>query len=202
MSEAFEAHAGLEARAGKAPDFEELRRAYELTAEPVKSIRERFGLTKYRLEKLRIQHGWTTRRQIAKPGPLSEYESYLPVGAEAVDLRLNRLVVIGIAMLERKVADEGMTETNARTLKELCRAQETRMRSTRNEKAAKAREKKNTDDGHDFRDDPNWLKAELARRLDQIFGPESVGSGVRRDDAGVATGGAGDMAASVQHGAA
>jgi hypothetical protein len=181
-------------------DRDALRRAYELTAEPVASLQQRFGLSPYRFQKLRIEGGWTPRPQIARPGPL---QGHKPIGAEALDFRLSRLVAIGTGMLERKVADEGMTEANARTLKELCRAQETRMRSTRNEKAAKAREKKNIDDGHDFRDDPNWLKAEFGRRLDLIFGPEeSVPSGVRSDDAGAAAKGARDMAARVQHGAA
>jgi hypothetical protein len=61
-----------------------------------------------------------------------------------------------------------MTETNARTLKELCRAQETMMRSKRTEKAAKAREKKNNDAGYDFRDDPAWLREQLERRILKI----------------------------------
>ena len=183
----------------RALGLEELRRAYELTAEPVKSICKRFGLTRYRLEKLRLTHCWTPRRQIAKNDPLAEHESYLPIGAEAVDLALNRLVAIGTAMLKKKIADEGMTEANARTLKELCRAQETRMRATRNEKAAKAREKKNNDDGYDFRDDPNWLKAEFARRLDLVFGPDSGGSSIRGDESGGQASVPGNLAEPVQH---
>ena len=178
-------------------DLEELRRVYELGADSIPAILERFGLKVSQLRKLREDGNWTTRPRVAVPGAL---QGHKPVGEEALELRLNRLVAIGTAMLERKIADEGMTEANARTLKELCHAQEIRMRSTRNEKAAKAREKKNNDDGADFRDDPNWLRAEFARRLDQIFGPDSVGGGVRGDGAAGATGGAHDVALSVSGG--
>ena len=136
---------------------------------------------------------------MAEPGAL---QGWKPVGSEALDFRLNRLVAIGTSMLERKVADEGMTEANARTLKELCRAQETRMRSTRNEKAAKAREKKSTDDGYDFRDDPAWLRAEINRRLDRLFDPGAM-AGVPGDAvAGGAAEAPGDLAAPLQHGSA
>lgn len=164
-------------------DWDEVRRVYELGANSIPAILERFGLTPYQLRKRREDENWATRPRVAEPGAL---QGYKPVGEEALDLRLHRLVAIGTAMLERKIADEGMTEENARTLKELCHAQEIRMRSTRNEKAAKAREKKNNDDGADFRDDPNWLRAEFNRRLDHVFGPERMDSGLRRDDAGAA----------------
>jgi hypothetical protein len=185
----------------EAERIEAVRRAYELTREPVPSICKRFGLTKFGLQTLRLKHGWTARPQIARPGPLQGQEGQWPLASEAVDYRLNRIVAIGLDMLERKIADEGMTEANARTLKELCHAQEIRMRSTRNEKAAKAREKKSDDAGHDFRDDPNWLKAEFSRRLDLIFGPDSSGSGVREAAEGGSAGDPG-LADSVQHSAA
>ena len=117
---------------------------------------------------------------------------------EALEYRLNRMVTHGTAMLERKIADEGMTEANARTLKELCRAQETRMRSKRTEKVAKAREKKNNDAGYDFRDDPAWLDAEINRRLDRIFDTGGVGSGDRQTDTGAAAGAGGGLAISAE----
>lgn len=146
-------------------DWREVRRVYELGADSVPAIIERFGLKPYQLRKVREAENWTTRRPAAKPGPL---QGHKPVGADALDFRLHRLVAIGTGMLEQKVAEQGMTEANARTLRELCRAQEIRMRSTRSEKAAKAREKKNNDAGHDFRDDPAWLRAELTRRLEHL----------------------------------
>jgi len=179
-------------------DWSEVRRVYELGADSVPTILARFGLTPWQFRKVREGENWTTRPPIAKPGPL---QGRKPIGEDANEFRLNRLVAIGIDMLERKVADEGMTEANARTLKELCRAQETRMRSTRNEKAAKAREKKNNDAGEDFRDDPNWLKAEFSRRLDLILGTAGDRSSVREAAEG---GSAGDprLAESVHHGAA
>jgi hypothetical protein len=200
-ADAAAAAVGVEPKSMETIDVEALRRDYELTREPVASILRRFGLTRWRLQKLRIENCWTSRPQIARPGPLQGQKGQKSLGAEAVDFRLNRLVAIGTDMLERKVADEGMTEANARTLKELCRAQETRMRSTRNEKAAKAREKKSNDDAADFRDDPNWLKAEFSRRLDLIFGPDSGGSGIREAAEKASAGGPG-LAESVHHGAA
>jgi hypothetical protein len=167
-----------------------VRRAYELGADSVAAIRKRFGLTPWQLRCARERGDWTTRPAAAKPGPL---QGYKPVGAEALELKLNRLVAIGAAMLERKIADEGMTETNARTLKELCRAQETSMRSKRTEKAAKAREKKNNDAGYDFRDDPAWLDAEFERRINRMFGG-GVASGVAGIDAGATKGAPGGLA--------
>jgi hypothetical protein len=171
----------------KALDLDALRRAYELTGEAVASIRRRFGLSAWQFRKLRERGQWTPRDPIAKPGPL---QGYKPIGEEALELRLNRLLAIGSAMLACKVAEEGMTETNARTLRELCRAQETMMRSKRTEKAAKAREKKNNDAGYDFRDDPAWLDAEINRRLDRLFDKGGVGQGHRRSQSGGKTGAA------------
>ena len=174
-----------------AVDWAEVRRAYELGAESVASVQRRFGLTPYQLRRVREDEDWTKREPVIKPGPLQGHKA---VGVDSLELKLNKLVAIGIAMLEQKVADEGMTETNARTLNELCRAQETRMRSTRNEKAAKAREKKNTDDGQDFRDDPAWLDAEFKRRLNRMLDAEGEAGGVGpADDRGTA-GAAGELA--------
>ncbi len=146
-------------------DWAEVRRAYELSEETVSSIRERFGLSRYQLAQRRTAESWTARPQIARRGLTRRRAS---IGSQALVYRLNRLVTIGLAMLEKQISDEGMTENNARTLTELCRAQEIRMRSNRNHKAAKAREKKNNDAGHDFRDDPEWLLAEINRRLDRL----------------------------------
>ena len=184
------------APAEKSIDLKELRRVYELGADSIPAILERFGLTAWEFRKLREGGDWTIRKPAAEPGPL---QGHKPIGEEALDLRLHRLVAIGTAMLERKIADEGMTEANARTLKELCHAQEIRMRSTRNEKAAKAREKKNNDDGADFRDDPNWLKAEFARRLDLVFGPDDGPSGIRGAESGGPASAPGNLAEPVQH---
>jgi len=174
-------------------DWEAVRRAYELGSESVSKIQKLFGLTPWQLRCARERGDWTTRPAVAKPGPL---QGYKPIGAEALELKLNRLVAIGAAMLERKIADEGMTETNARTLKELCRAQETSMRSKRTEKAAKAREKKNNDAGYDFRDDPAWLDAEFERRITRIFGAGA--SSLAGDDAAAKKGAPGGLAGKVR----
>jgi hypothetical protein len=153
-------------------DWAEVRRAYELSGETVGAIQERFGLTRYGLAKRRTDEGWTARPQVAGPALLPRRGS---VGSEAIQYRLNRLLTTGVSMLEKRVAEEGMTETNACTLRELCRAQEIMMRATRNEKAAKAREKKNNDAGQDHRDDPEWLIAEIDRRLGRLAAKDKGG---------------------------
>jgi hypothetical protein len=151
-----------------------VRRAYELTGETTASIQRRFGLTAWQLRKRREDEEWMTRPAVAEPGPL---QGYKPVGDDTIEYRLNRLVTIGLAMLEKRIGGEGMTEMDARTLTELARAQEIRMRAKRNEKAAKAREKKNHDAGYDFRDDPEWLLAEINRRLDRLSGRSAEARG-------------------------
>jgi len=128
-----------------------VRRAYELSGESVAAIRERFGLTVSELRSRRIAEGWTARPAVAEKSRLPYRKA---LGPELLELRLNKLMTTGVAMLEKRLAEEGLTEANARTLTELVRAQEMRMRSKRNEKAAKARETKKHDAGYDFRDDP------------------------------------------------
>ncbi len=156
-------------------DLDALRRAYELSGETVASIQERFGLTAWQLRKHRERGGWTTRQPAAAPGLLRGHK---PIGEEALELRLNRLVAIGAAMLERRLAKEGMTEANARMLTELCRAQESRMRTIKN-KNGRIREKKNNDAGRDLRDDPDWLIAELSRRLDRLSEADAADGAAR-----------------------
>jgi hypothetical protein len=152
------------ARRLAAVDWDEVRRAYELSNETVPSIRKRFGLSVHDLSSRRIAEGWATRPPIAEPGRLPRRKA---VGVDVLELKLNKLLVVGIAMLEKRLADEGMTDQNARTLTELCRAEEIRMRSTRT-RTAKARETKKHDAATDFRDDPAWLDAEIDRRLARL----------------------------------
>jgi hypothetical protein len=147
---------------------------------PVSAIREAFGLTAYRFRLMRTEGGWVARPAVAKPGPL---QGRRPAAEEAAASRLTGLVTIGLAMLEKRIAEEGMNEANARTLTELMRAQEISMRTRRNEKAAKAREKKSKDARDDFRDDPDWLIAEITRKLDRIA---EAGSGRGADGAAAA----------------
>jgi hypothetical protein len=145
-------------------DWEEMRRAYELSGETVSAIRARFGLTESQLRRRREAEGWTARPPIAKRGPLPRRKA---VGTDVIELRLNKLLTIGIAMLEKSLAEEGLTEANARALKELCRAEESRMRTSR-QKTGKTRETKKDDAGTDFRDDPIWLDAEIRRRIERL----------------------------------
>jgi hypothetical protein len=136
---------------------------------PVSAIREAFGLSEGELRGMRISGGWTARTGIAEPGPLAGERE---LGRQSHQYRLNRLMTAGVTMLEAKVGEEGITEAHARTLTELMRAQEISMRTRRNEKAAKARERKSKDardeSREDFRDDPDWLIAEIGRKLDRI----------------------------------
>ncbi len=113
-------------KAGAVP-WDEVRQAYELSEETVGSILDRFGLSRYALEKQRVAEGWTTRPQVARPGSLRLGGA--SIGSQAIGYRLNRLVTVGLAMLEKRVGEEGMTEANARTLTELTRAQEIMMRT-------------------------------------------------------------------------
>ncbi len=163
-----------------AVDWEEVRRAYELSGESVAAIQERFRLTKHQLTKRRIAEAWTTRPPIAKRSALPPRRQ---VGAEALELKLNKLLVTGIAMLAKRLAEEGLTDQNARALTELCRAEEIRMRSTRT-RTAKAREMKKHDAGYDFRDDPACLDAEINRRLDRLNTAGGAGGDPAQGDAG------------------
>jgi len=165
-------------------DWEAVRVAYELSGERITAIRERFGLTAHQLRARRTAEGWTAREQIATP-PKLPYRK--PLGADALELKLNRLVVVGIAMLEKRLADEGLTDQNARMLCELCRAQEIRMRSTRT-RTGKARETKKHDGARDFRDDPAWVDAELRRRLERLRTGGKTSSDRGHGDGGGAAG--------------
>jgi hypothetical protein len=174
---------------GGEPDWDEVRRLYELTGTPVSAIQERFGVTPWEFRKARVAGNWTTRPQVARPGAL---QGHKPIGEESIEFRLNRLIVVGIDVLEKQVADNGFDEERARTLRELCRAQEIRMRSKRTEKAAKAREKKNNDAGQDYRDDPEWLLAEINRKLGRLAARDEARGGAEGaggDDPGGTRGG-------------
>jgi hypothetical protein len=145
-------------------DLTEARRLYETSGIPIAALCRRLGWTECKLRTIRIREGWTPRPQVAVPNGLPRRK---PSGDEALEFRLNRLIVTGAGMLETRLAREGMTEANARMLTELWRAQEMRMRSEK-AKHARIREKKNNDGGRDFRDDPAWLLAEFTRRLGRM----------------------------------
>ena len=100
------------------------------------------------------------------------------VGIDLLELRLNKLVVTCMAMLDDKLKKEGLTLENARLVTEMCRAEELRMRTTR-QKTGKTRETKNNDAAHDFRDDPVWLDAELNRRLARLTETREAAGGHR-----------------------
>jgi hypothetical protein len=157
-------------------DPEEVRRAYELTAETTASIRQRYRLTKRQFEVMRIRGGWTARPPAAPrgPGPLAGCRS---IGLDALEYRLNRLLTVGMEMLEAKVAEAGFDEVRARTLTELCRAQEVMMRETRKQKATKAHETKNNDLGRDPAADIAFIRAELERRIEALGRRGGHGSG-------------------------
>ena len=162
-------------------DVAEARRLYELTGTPVSAIRSKFAWSENEFRKLRLVEEWTPRPSAVTPGPL---RGRRPVGADAVEFRLNRLIVFGIGTLEQRAAKDGVDEQTARTLAALCRAQEIMMRSVRQKNML--REKKNKNDGTDFRDDPLWLAAEFARRIHGVRAPGLGGAGraLRELDAG------------------
>ena len=156
-----------------AEDVAEARRLYEMTATPVPEIWGKFGWTEYRLRKLQRAEGWTMRAAVAMPGPLRGRK---PIGADRIEFRLHRLIVFGIGILERRAADAGLDAANAQVLVSLARAQEVMMRSARQNNQA-VTEKKNKNDGTDFRDDPVWLAAEFARRFAGVPAPQGEGAG-------------------------
>src|SRR5687767_15949230 len=65
-------------------DWVEVRRAYELTDEPVPSIQQRFGVTAYQMRRHREAEQWTLRDSPVVPGPMSGYK---PIGVERVAYR-------------------------------------------------------------------------------------------------------------------
>lgn len=165
-------------------DWAEVRRVYELGNEPVSAIRARFGLSAYRLASRRVAEGWTARPPVAKPLGLPKVA---PAGIDELEFRLHRTIVIGQQMLNKRLAEEGVNEANARTAAELCRAMEILMRIARR-KTGKTRETKNDDAGYDFRDDPAWLNAELDRRIERLYGPtRDVEDSPERDGRGEAS---------------
>ena len=161
-----------------AEDVAEARRLYEATATSVETIRRQFGWTKNALRRLAKYENWTMRPPAARGGPMAGRK---PIGPEMLVFKLNRLITYGIGILEEEAATRGVDEPGARKLTALCRAQEIMMRIERMKNAA-IREKKNKDDGYDFRDDPIWLAAEFARRTFGLAGADAGGAaGVVRD---------------------
>jgi hypothetical protein len=145
-----------------------VRRAYELSGETVDSIARRCGMSRATLWRRHVAQGWTTRSPVAvyRGGSGAKI-----AGAEGSEFRLNRLILVGAAMLAKRLkaerlTEEGLTQASARMLTELCRAEELRMRAMR-QKTGKTRETKK-DAATDFRDDPVWLDAELRRWLDSL----------------------------------
>lgn len=170
------------ARGPKSVDWADVRQAYELGSEPVIAIRKRYGLTRYALTSRRLAEGWTARPAVAKPLGLPRVA---PAGVDELALRLNKMLAVSLAMLEKRLSDEGVTDANARTLTELCRAEEIMMRSARR-KTGKTRETKNQDADYDFRDDPDWLNAELDRRIEHLLGGSAAQGPAGRDGPGEA----------------
>ncbi len=145
-------------------DWADVRQAYERNEESVAAIQRRFGLTARELRQRRESEGWTPRAPVAKRA-ISPATSNKTVDLEQ---RLTSLVAAGVDSLTKQFAKEELNIGTARVLTELCRAADIMKRSQRMQKSGRAREKKNNDAGHDFRDDPEWLLAEINRRLDRL----------------------------------
>jgi len=123
----------------------------------------------------------------SQPSPAGGEGLAPKTGDESVGDRLGRVIAVGLAVLEQRFEEGDVTLAHTRTLTELCRAEEIRMRSMRSEKAGKAREKKNKNGGPDYRNDPDWLLSEINRRLDRLSRRGAGGSG--NDPEGDAEGG-------------
>lgn len=165
-------------------DWAEVRRAYEFSGETVRAIRERFGLTKERLRWWRESERWTNRPPATrpKPFPASRIER-----AATLSLRLQVAISFGLDLLERRIAEEGLTDANARTLTELCRAQEILMRSIRTDRGDKTGEKSNKNDGPDrartySAADIAQKRADLERRILAIRRERGLSGGDRPGD--------------------
>ena len=157
-------------------DWSAVKRAYEMPGESVASIRRRFGLTVWQLRWRREKEGWATRPPVVTMAPSPDTG---PGGARGAGAEIERIVSLGAAMIGRRVAAEGMTEANARTLGELCRARESLMRSRKREEGGKPRGKHARDDraersepgglaGAEREADLAWKRAELTRRFNAL----------------------------------
>jgi hypothetical protein len=87
-------------------DWEAVREAYELSDESVSAIEKRFGLTKHQLTRARLTGRWTTRPPVAKRKPILPRRR--AVGTDIIAYRLNKLLVVGMALLETRLAEDGI----------------------------------------------------------------------------------------------
>jgi hypothetical protein len=161
-------------------DWAAVRIDYEASSLSVRAIREKHGVSAWKLRSRREKENWTRRPAVGASAGVSGGPRRPPAaGPDALALRLNRLVAYGLAMLERRVETEGCTEDAMRTLNELCRATRT-LHGIGNKKAAKARE--TSDDEPARGDEPDQVLRELTERFDRLRAAAEGGGG--RDPGG------------------
>jgi hypothetical protein len=146
-------------------DWAAVRVAYETGGESVAVLLRKYGLSVHVLRTRRRAEGWRTRASPCKPGPR---QGYKPTRAEALERRLCALLKVSSAMLEKRLAREGMTDANAAMLAQLCRAQESFMRTTHTKKAGKARERHHDRSEPDGPADGAARAADIARKRTEI----------------------------------
>lgn len=152
----------------------EIRRVYELTETPTIEILRRYGLTKSQLRWRRQSETWETR-------PSAAMQKRKASEPERLRARMLSLHAVMLARLEEWVAGVEDFETSqarafavlAAGLDHITRSDEREVfemakRAAKPTTATAAREKKNSDAGYDFRNDPAWLDAEINRRLDRL----------------------------------
>ena len=156
-------------------DWRAVRRAYEETSEPVAVLIRRFGLSHGRLSRRREREGWKTRPSIGGR------DTGRAIGRWSAEQLQQLLVLHG--MLTGRLAAE-MTATGifeiahaeALLMQALSRRALMPRRGKRMQKRRKTAdvttkaggaEKKKNNDANERKDDLEWLRAELTRRVEE-----------------------------------
>ena len=177
----------------RAVDWPAVRQAYEDGEEPVRTILDRFKLTRSQFGYRRRKEGWPLRRPRRKRrdpgeiGPLASQCSHDPAAALE---RLGRVLAAEVARLEmRQDRRSGLEEGEVRHILAVARTLDLMNKGSRTEKSGKGvsappsrrhgarvngRSGAGRESGCDPRGDPAWARAELARRISMLRGPEGA----------------------------
>ena len=163
-------------RGSSLPKFDrvEARLDYEAGELSIPKLCEKYGLKRSQLRTVREQGGWVNRPAVAVPraraGAVGPIEQLLE--------RLRRSLIVQLIRLDARSAGED-PEAQARALTELIRGGSHLVMTERKAKTDKAAEagpnKKNNDAGRHPSLDPDYLRAELKRRLDRLREGEESG---------------------------
>ncbi len=146
-------------------DWAELRLDYEAGELTIPKLCEKYGLKTSQLRNAQERGGWVKRPRIGV-APLREGKNG-PV--ERLAWRLRRSVVAQLVRLDARRGG-GEVEADARALSELIRGWSFLAMSDRKDRQDKAghNNKKNNDAGRHPSLEPDFLRAELKRRLDRL----------------------------------